>query len=229
MTTNSAHPLDNPVRSALFGPQAELAESHGTARRYPKDVSPFVARPDSGDDEQWRDLATLVGAAGFVVMAGLEQAPPAGWEVTMDIPGVQLVGEAVAGLAEPEAVRLTDADVPEMLDLVERTRPGPFLPRTIALGNYLGVRRGGALVAMAGERFRPAGWTEISAVCTDPEFRGQGLGARLVLAIVLGMQARGEKPLLHAAASNENAIRLYTALGFTQRREISFRGLVAPA
>ncbi|SOD71484.1 FR47-like protein [Jatrophihabitans sp. GAS493] len=231
MTTNSDHPLDNPVRSALRGPQAELAESYRSARRYPDDVSPFAARPVDGDE--WQDLATLVGAGGFVVMAGLEAAPPADWELTMEIPGVQLVGDSVAGSADAfdsdGAVRLTRADVPEMLDLVERTRPGPFLPRTIELGTYLGVRRGGALVAMAGERFRPAGWTEISAVCTDPDFRGQGLGTRLVLAVALGIRARGETPLMHAAGSNENAIRLYTSLGFTQRREISFRGLVAPA
>jgi hypothetical protein len=77
--------------------------------------------------------------------------------------------------ADPEAVALGPADVPEMLDLVERTQPGPFLPRTIMLGTYLGIRRGGALVAMAGERMRPPGWTEISAVCTDPAHRGQGL------------------------------------------------------
>jgi GNAT superfamily N-acetyltransferase len=81
-----------------------------------------------------------------------------------------------------------------MLDLVARTRPGPFLARTPHLGTYLGIRRGGALVAMAGERMRPPGWTEISAVCTDPAHRGQGLAARLVRAVALVVRERGDPP-----------------------------------
>ena len=114
------------------------------------------------------------------------------------------------------------ADVPEMLALVKRTRPGPFLPRTIELGPYLGVRRDGELIAMAGERLHPAGWSEISAVCTDERYRGQGLGSRLVRAIAAGIRERGERPFLHAAASNTGAIRLYESMGFRHRRPVSF-------
>jgi ribosomal protein S18 acetylase RimI-like enzyme len=127
--------------------------------------------------------------------------------------------------ADPEAVRLGPADVPEMLDLVARTQPGPFLPRTIVLGTYLGIRRAGALVAMAGERMRPPGWSEISAVCTDPAHRGQGLAGRLVRAVGTVIRERGDVPFLHAAASNTAGIRLYEELGFTLRREILFAAL----
>jgi predicted GNAT family acetyltransferase len=119
-------------------------------------------------------------------------------------------------------VLLGAADVPEMLDLVARTRPGPFLPRTVELGTYLGIRRQGALVAMAGERLHPPGWTEISAVCTDPDHRGQGLAARLVLAVAAGIKDRGETPFLHTSAGNANAIRLYESLGFRLRRTTKF-------
>jgi predicted GNAT family acetyltransferase len=123
---------------------------------------------------------------------------------------------------QPEAARLTAEDVPEILDLIERTQPGPVRPRTIELGTYLGVRIGGALVAMAGERMHPPGWTEISAVCTDPAHRGRGLATSLVRAVAAGIRARGETPFLHTAASNMPAIRLYESLGFRLRRRTTF-------
>ena len=134
----------------------------------------------------------------------------------------------MADTPDEEAVPLGPADVPEMLALVERTRPGPFLSGGIRLGPYLGIRRGGALVAMAGERLHPPGWTEISAVCTDAEVRGQGLASRLVLALAAGIRARGEQPLLHAAEDNTNAIRLYESLGFRLHRTVMFSAARVP-
>lgn len=136
---------------------------------------------------------------------------------------MQITGEHVAGEPDDSLLVLTAADVPEMLDLVQRTQPGPFEPRTIELGGYLGVRApDGRLVAMAGRRLNPPGWVEISAVCTDPDFRGCGYAGRLVLAVAHGIRADGLVPLLHAAASNTNAIRLYEQLGFRLRRRPSF-------
>jgi ribosomal protein S18 acetylase RimI-like enzyme len=146
----------------------------------------------------------------------------------MNIEGVQLTGERVAGRADPEAVPLGPADVPDMLSLVARTRPGPFLPRTVEFGGYIGIRRDGELVAMAGERIRPPGWSEISAVCTDPAVRGQGLATRLTLAVAAAITGRGETPFLHAAAENVTAIRLYEALGFELRRIAIFVVARAP-
>lgn len=134
----------------------------------------------------------------------------------------------MAAAPHPEAVRLGPADVPEMLDLVARTRPGPFEPRTVELGTYLGVRRGGALVAMAGERLRPPGWSEISGVCTDESVRGQGLGGGLVRAVAHEIGQRGETPFLHAAASNTGAVRLYESLGFALRRRTVFLAALVP-
>jgi len=110
-----------------------------------------------------------------------------------------------------------------MLDLVARAQPGPFRKRTIDLGRYLGIRtEDGRLVAMAGERLRMPGWTEVSAVCTDPEFRGKGLGARLTLAVAAGILARGELPFLHTVHDNDNAIRLYERLGFEHSGDVVF-------
>jgi ribosomal protein S18 acetylase RimI-like enzyme len=224
-----AHPLDNPALSALTGPHAHLAERRGRVLRYPPDVSFWAALPDDPTEEDWADAAVLAGPGGTLGFAGLAVPPPADWEITFQGDGVQMIDAAVAAKPDDEAVRLGPADVPEMLDLVERTQPGPFMVRTIELGTYLGIRRGGALVALAGERMHPVGHTEISAVCTDPAFRGQGLAARLVLAVAHGIRERGEVPFLHAAAVNTNAIRLYENLGFRLRRTAVFVGATTPA
>jgi ribosomal protein S18 acetylase RimI-like enzyme len=219
------HVLDNPIRSSLLGAHAHFVVRHGAVLRYPPDVCPFIALPDEPDAGAWADLAALVGPGATAAVSAPRVEPPPGWEVVAETPGVQLVDVGVAAAADPEAVVLGAADVPEMLALVERTRPGPFLPRTIRMGTYLGIRRDGELVAMAGERLHPPGWTEISAVCTDPRFRGTGLAGRLVRAVVAGIRERGEAPLLHAAASNVNAIRLYESIGFTLRRHTRFAGV----
>jgi predicted GNAT family acetyltransferase len=136
-----------------------------------------------------------------------------------------MVDTSMRAEALPEAVTLGPDDVPEMLDLVARAQPGPFAPRTIELGRYLGLRHEGALIAMAGERLQLPGWVEISAVCTDPAHRGRGLGTALVRAVSAGIRERGATPFLHTAASNERAIRLYRSLGFTKRRDISILDL----
>ncbi|MGW7065444.1 GNAT family N-acetyltransferase [Streptomyces sp. NPDC054855] len=216
------HPLDNPAYAALNGPHARFAERRGRVVRYQRDVSPWLGLPDAPEPDDWADLAALAGPGVEVPLPGVRVALPAGWELTFDMEGVQLVDDGVAAAPDPEAVRLGADDVPEMLDLVERTQPGPFLPRTVELGTYLGIRRGGALVAMAGERLRPPGWTEISAVCTDPGHRGEGLASRLVLAVADGIRSRGETPFLHTSARNTEAIRLYESLGFRLRRRTRF-------
>lgn len=118
--------------------------------------------------------------------------------------------------------------VPEMLDLVARTEPGPVWPRTHERGSYLGVRVNGTLVAMAGERLRPSGRTEISAVRTAPEPRGQGHAARLIGALAARVLARGERPFLHVAETHTGAIALDERLGFRTRRPVTFRGFRTP-
>jgi ribosomal protein S18 acetylase RimI-like enzyme len=214
--------LDNPAWAALTGPQAGLAERHGRSARFRTDISPFAAVDDPADPAAWRDLAALAGPDEEPLLAAPGLTAPPGWIHAGGVPGVQLVGTGVRGAADPEALVLTADDVPEILDLVERTRPGPFRKRTAELGTYLGIRREGALVAMAGERMRLPGYTEISAVCTDPAYRGAGLAARLIGAIAAGIRDRGDVPFLHTAHDNTGAIRLYERLGFTVRTPIVF-------
>ncbi|MER6119199.1 GNAT family N-acetyltransferase [Streptomyces sp. NPDC001743] len=224
----AAHPLDDPVGSALRGPHAHFAEHRGRVLRYPPDVTPWVALPERPGPADWSDAAALAGPGGLVTLTAFTEPPPDDWEVVFDAEGVQLVDAGVDAAPYPEAVRLGPADVPDMLDLVARTRPGPFEPRTIELGVYLGVRREGVLVAMAGERMRPPGWSEISAVCTDESVRGQGLAGGLVRAVAHEIRERGDTPFLHAAASNTNAVRLYESLGFALRRHTPFLSAIVP-
>jgi ribosomal protein S18 acetylase RimI-like enzyme len=231
-----AHPLDSVVWSSLTGPHAGLAEGTDGVLRYPPEVSPFAAFAPAADgrsdldaarlDENWADLATLVGPGGVAGLTGPARTIsrlPANWELVMRLPGVQMVAtESMVCGPDPEAVVLGVEDVPEMLELVRRTEPGPFASRTLETGRYLGIRRSGALIAMAGERMQPTGWIEVSAVCTDPAFRGQGLAARLIRAVAHGIREAGKTPFLHAAANNTGAIGLYESLGFVVRLRPEF-------
>jgi ribosomal protein S18 acetylase RimI-like enzyme len=218
----SPDPLDNVVWAALTGPQARFAQRLGRAARFEPDVSPFLGMADTRDPAAWADLVALVGPGQDLFVAGADVLPPPGWSRVGGMGGVQMTGADVEAVPDPEAVRLGEPDIPEILDLVARTEPGPFRKRTIDLGSYLGIRRGGALIALAGERLKVPGWTEVSAVCTDPAYRGQGLAGRLVRAVTAGIRERGEQPFLHAAATNIGAIRLYEKLGFRIRTKVIF-------
>jgi ribosomal protein S18 acetylase RimI-like enzyme len=218
MPSADESPLDNPAYAALCGAHARFAQVRGRARRYPLDVAPFLALPASPSAQDWRDAAGLLapGTNAAVVYSAAEL--PDGWRAVAAFDLVQMVGERVTGADCAEAIPLGAADVPEMLELVAETEPGPFLNRTIELGDYLGFRRDGVLVAMAGERLRVDGWTEISAVCTKPGYRGEGLASRLMGALVAGIQLRAQRAFLHVLANNTGAIRLYEELGFRVRQ-----------
>ncbi len=219
--------LDNPAWSALTGPHAHIADREGQAARYPVGVSVFAALAGDPDETAWSDAARLPGSDAMVLVAPQLPVPP-NWEIRLRVPSLQMIADDVDAQPDREAIALGPADVAEMLGLVERTRPGPFLARAIELGDYLGIRRDGALVAMAGERLRLDGWTEVSAVCTDDTVRGTGLASRLVRAVVAGIRERGDEALLHVASTNTGAIRLYRTLGFVERREIEFVLVEAP-
>jgi ribosomal protein S18 acetylase RimI-like enzyme len=221
--------LENPMWESLNGAHAYLALGTGHARRYPDDVAVFVGLSYDESGLVWTDLQALVGSGTTVAVTGVRASVPDDWKVDALGQGVQMIStDRFETWVDPEVVRLGADDAEEMVALVERTKPGPFRPRTHVLGNYFGIRQEGKLVAMAGERLHPPGWTEISAVCTDEEYRGRGYGTKLVRAVGAGIRARGEIPFLHASATNYNAIRLYQALGFEIRREITFLVVEVP-
>src|SRR5580692_8105669 len=172
--------LDNPIWFALTTEHRLLARSHGLARRYPPDVSPLAALLHPTNDA-FADLQRLVSPGEQVALFTASPLDvPGNWQVARSRWIDQMICEA--SLAPPPVVPLSlgTTDVPEMLDLTAPTEPGPFLPQTIQMGSYFGIRANdGRLVAMAGERLRSTVFTEISAVCTHPEFRGRGYAQAL--------------------------------------------------
>jgi ribosomal protein S18 acetylase RimI-like enzyme len=229
-TIADMEPLDNPVWHALTGPQAEFSEGSSLALRYQSDVAVFAALPDDVGPDAWNALAQLVGPGGTAVLfRPAAVTVPGEWVITLRMNSLQMVATEPIGEPDDTFVRLGASDVGEMLSLVERTRPGPFAPRTVELGTYLGRREepGNRLLAMAGERVHPAGYTELSAVCTDAEARKVGLATRLVRAVAAGIEGRAETPILHVLAENHAAIRVYEALGFATRA--AFETLIVQA
>ena len=221
------NPLDNPVWHTLRGPRTDLAEQvrGGTALRFRSEFSLFAAVEDF-DDDAWNAQAELVGPGGVVFLFRDQvPAPPEGWTELLRIPTLQLVAGDLSPPPDAAVITLGDADVEEMLALTKLTEPGPFLPRTHELGTYVGVRQGSQLVAMAGERFQMPGWTEISAVCTHPDARRQGLGAALSLRVAQNIRARGDEAFLHVVETNESARLLYESIGFRIRRMMDVVGL----
>ncbi len=227
--------LDNPVWEALTGPQQHLGTSTGLAARFDPAVSPFGAMADEPTDAHWADLADIAGPGGQLALVHPGEGDPVpgtGWSILWQATGVQMVGNRIVPpRADPVAdpsVPLGADDVGDMLALAEAARPGPFLPRTYEFGGYVGIRREGRLVAMAGERMRSPGYAEISAVATDAAHRRQGLAELLVRVVASGIDRRDETPFLHAAATNTNAIRLYETIGFVTLRTVTFVLLQAP-
>ena len=219
-------PLDNPVWHALAGPQAGFGRRAGLAARYESDVSPIgaVAEPTT---EALGDLATLANEREFVVLfTDPDQLPehPA-WRRGPSLMATQMVWREPSTIAAIEAEPLGVSDTAAMLELVQTTDPGPFEQRTIELGDYIGMREDGDLLAMAGERFRLPGFTEVSAVCTDERARGRGYAGGLVAALVDRIRARDEVPFLHVrdgSPSEVTAKAVYERCGFRARRSAPY-------
>lgn len=217
------HPLDNPVWSALTTRHRGIAIKSGNARRYPAEIAPFAAIRDTSG-QSIADLAGIVVTGETVVLVSPTPVPldDDRFTVTRRTEIHQMIATILPapGNARKQTV-LNASDLPDVLDLVAQTRPGPFGPRTMELGEYRGVRANGVLAAMTGERFRLDGFTEVSAVCTHPDFRGQGLSFDLVVQVSRSIQARGAMPFLHVFTDNAPAISLYRKAGFRLRKTLA--------
>jgi len=216
-----ASQLDNPIWWALNSHHSALKRQHGLAARYPSDVSRLsgLAEPTR---KVFADLQALTPVGETASLFTAEPVDvPSGWQVLRTQALEQMVCESLELEQRVQDVEALEQDnVPEMLALAAITEPGPFLSGTIRLGRYFGIRgRGNQLAAMAGERLRLQGFTEISAVCTDPAYRGRGYAGALVLEIARRILAEGSKPFLHVKKQN-NAKKLYETLGFKVRRSI---------
>ena len=213
------HPLDRQIWSALSGRQKPLSRGDARARRLDPALGPFAATVDE-TPESYRALAALTrGGPDFALFTHAPTPEGEGLTASFSASLDQFVGIASTREApRADIARLGAADAAEMLALADLTKPGPFLIRTHELGAFFGVRIEGRLAAMAGERLKPDGHTEITAVCTHPDFRGRGLAAALIRRVAEEIAARGETPFLHVFSHNAPAIAVYQRLGMTKRR-----------
>ncbi len=227
MTPADEGQLDNPVWSAVSTRQMKMTVGDEKARRFPPDMSPLAGTVDMHPD-------TLNGLSGLLdpgnpddmigLLLPVEVALPQDLTSLLELPVVQMLyhGGEPAQSRAPQIEQLVAADAGEMLALAQRTRPGPFAARTPELGRFWGVRMDGRIVAMAGERLSMPGFTEVSGVCTHPDFLGRGLGSALVGHAVSQIIKTGDRPFLHVVATNEGAIRLYEKFCFKMRRKLKY-------
>lgn len=221
MSDSDVRLLDRPIWSALTTSQKHLAEGGPRALRYPVDVTPFADMADMSA-ASFAALGDLMSGSQVAVLFTPEPVVmPAGFKVVLAESGEQMIGSPVdSPLRDAEIVTLSAADVPAMMALTALTKPGPFAARTHELGTFLGIRAGGELVAMAGERMKPGNFTEMTAVCVHPEHRGRGYAQALLASVARQIEARGEIPILHVFSNNMSAIALYQRQGMRIRRRL---------
>ena len=221
MSDSDVRLLDRPIWSALTTSQKHLAEGGPRALRYPVDVTPFADMADMSA-ASFAALGDLLSGSQVAALFTPEPVVvPAGFKVVLVESGEQMIGSpADSPLRDAEIVTLGAADVPAMMALTALTKPGPFAARTHELGTFLGIRAGGELVAMAGERMKPGNFTEMTAVCVHPEHRGRGYAQALLASVARQIEARGEIPFLHVFSHNISAIALYERQGMRIRRRL---------
>jgi ribosomal protein S18 acetylase RimI-like enzyme len=216
------HPLDNPIWTALNSGSASFAYGNGVVRFIDRRIGFFAGIP-LYDAEHLNQLYVEMDSGMRVIVF-----PPgdldldAKWKVRNDNALLQMVFEKPSfNLSLEASIRaLAAADVPEMLALTQLAKPGPFLENTIAFGGYFGFFVDGRLVSMAGTRLAAGPYTEVSAVCTHPDFVGQGLAQRVLPYVMHYIQQQGQIPYLQLYPDNLPAYRLYQRLGFVERANL---------
>lgn len=221
--------LDNIFWNTLNGMHSHLSSGTDRARRYAQGFSPIVGFPDPREPD-FAALEPFCESGERFYCDAWTGAAPNGWRIETEAAMMRMVWDGVMPELDeaPDAVPLGSADVARALELAMLTRPGPFGPRTIELGEYFGYfeeNQGGSrrLIAMAGERMAAPGLREISGVCTRPGYQGRGYARRLMLKLIRRQLLRGETPFLHVMRANEAAHKLYLRMGFRDYRETAVR------
>lgn len=149
---------------------------------------------------------------------GAEQVLGADFDAEPGGPHLKMALTDPAVLAAPLGAVLTPADLPDLLALYEIAYPGNwFDARMLETGQYVGVRRDGELLAVAGvhvwsPKYRVAA---LGNVTTHPRVRGEGLARGAVAALCRRLLDTVDHVTLNVKADNAAARALYTGLGFT--------------
>jgi ribosomal protein S18 acetylase RimI-like enzyme len=216
------HLFADPIRVALNTAHSHFAIGDALARRYPADVAPFATLGELSETAMER-LQSLLEPGEGVWLFGNDFPRVSGLEITDRMPGLQMGLPDDIDPPEPGAplVELSEGEALDMITLTDLAFPGFFRPRTYWMGSYYGVRSSeGALVAMGGERMKLSGYSEVSAVCTHPNYRGRGYAESIIWQVVRKQRRDGARSFLHVSIGNVKAIALYRRLGFVRCREI---------
>lgn len=214
-----SHPLDNPIWNALNTGSHSLSFGTDRVRFIDREMGFFAGMP-TYQQENLDELHQFLEAGQRVILFPPDHLPlDEKWKVHNDRELLQLVCERDFSSVVPqeEIHPLDERHVEEMLALTQLTKPGPFVKRTIEFGDYFGFFSSGKLISMAGSRLSPSPYTEVSAVCTHPDFAGQGISKKVMPFVLQAIQQRGKTPFLHLYPDNTPALRLYTSLGFVPR------------
>ena len=214
-----SHPLDNPNWNALNTGSHSLSFGTDRVRLVNREMGFFAGLP-AYQKENLDELNDFLEAGQRVILFPPDHLPlDEKWKIHNDRELLQLVCERHFSAVETqdEIYPLNESHVSEMLALTQLTKPGPFLNKTIDFGDYFGFFSEGKLVSMAGSRLSPSPYTEVSAVCTHPDFAGQGISKKVMPHVLHAIQQRGKTPFLHLYPDNTPALRLYTSLGFVSR------------
>lgn len=220
-----AHVLDNPIWESLISRHQALALRQGEVARYPAEVAPFLGVAVDGIDAA-AALESLVPRGDSALLLGSVPSAPEGWELKQLAQLAQMVCPArMQEVDGPAIIELSELHHVDVLALTALVYPHYFRPRTTDLGRYFGIYRDGRLAAMAGERMGMPGHTEVSAICTHPDFNGHGYARRLLAWLSNDNLERGCLPFLHVSRQNQRALELYERNGYRVRREIAFWSL----
>jgi ribosomal protein S18 acetylase RimI-like enzyme len=217
--------LDNPFWHSLRTRHRGIALSQGEAARYPAEFAPFLGVAHAGVDVA-DAVAPLVAPGESVYLLGVAPIVPEGWHLEAFPPLAQMVCTAPLDVIEgPEIIELSDAHRDDVLALTALVYPHYFRPRTMEMGRYFGIYQEGRLAAIIGERLGTDAYTEMSAICTHPDFNGRGYARRLTAMLTNDTLDRGRTAFLHVSHENTRAKQLYEQLGFRHRRDIGFWSL----
>ncbi|MEN2281451.1 GNAT family N-acetyltransferase [Algoriphagus sp. SE2] len=222
--------LDNPIYNSLTGVDKEKNLGTGTYAYFDEEIAPFVGLKNWDVDSQKVLALNTPVERNWYLLIQQEVTFIEDFEVLQTSNAIQMIcqnlSDAPTTKIPVEIILLTEKSIDEMIELTTLTNPGPFSKRTIEFGNYHGIFIDGKLAAMGGERFHVGGYVEVSAICTNPDFRGLGLGAKITHYITQSIFEKGKTPFLHSRADNDPAIEIYKKLGFELRSKMNFYSFI---
>ena len=212
--------LDNPAWYALNEMHSHFSSGTHNFKRYNPEIVLFAGF-DIDNEDAFKQLDEVVGINESVFLFDKFPSLPANYSIDAFVECLQMVCPVPLPVEISEdIVLLNEENTTEMFSLVSTVFPGYYLLHTNRMGNYFGIFKENKLVAMAGERLCMNGFTEVSAVVTNPAYTGRRYAQQLMTHIHKTHVAENVISFLHTGSNNERAIKIYELLGYEKRRLI---------